>query len=64
MNIVCLYSAYIRGEACLAPHKSRAAALEYQTLIHRPSAVENHVACLVAPLQLGRAYEMSSDIAE
>ena len=56
-----LYPAYVRGEAYLAAHQGREAAVEFQKILdHRGIVVSDPIGAL-ANLQLGRAYAISGD---
>jgi eukaryotic-like serine/threonine-protein kinase len=62
--IVCLYPAYVRGQAYLLEHNGTAAAVEFQKLIDHSGIVVNSVTGALAHLQIGRAYAMSGDTAK
>jgi eukaryotic-like serine/threonine-protein kinase len=56
-----LYPAYVRGEAYLAAHQGREAAVEFQKILdHRGIVVSDPIGAL-AHLQLGRADVLSAD---
>ncbi len=57
-----LYSVYVRGEAYLAAHQGREAAIEFQKILdHRGIVVSDPIGAL-AHLQLGRAYVLTADM--
>jgi DNA-binding winged helix-turn-helix (wHTH) protein/predicted Zn-dependent protease/TolB-like protein len=57
-----LYPAYVRGEAYLAAHQGREAAVEFQRILdHRGIVVSDPIGAL-AHLQLGRAYLLAGDM--
>ena len=56
-----LYPVFVRGEAYLAAHQGREAAVEFQKIIdHRGIAINEPIGAL-AHLQIGRAYAMQGD---
>jgi len=55
---------YVRGEAYLAGHQGREAAVEFQKILDHPGIVRNEPIGALAHLQLGRAYAMSGDTAK
>jgi len=56
-----LYSAYVRGEAYLAAHQGREAAVEFDKILeHRGIVISDPIGAL-AHLQLGRAYVLTGD---
>ena len=59
-----LYPAYVRGEACLAAHQGREAAVEFQKILDHRGIVLNDPVGALAHLQLGRAYAMQGDTAK
>ncbi|HXM21769.1 MAG TPA: protein kinase [Terriglobales bacterium] len=54
---------YVRGEAYLAGHQGREAAVEFQKILDHRGIVLNEPIGALAHLQLGRAYAMSGDTA-
>jgi len=52
---------YVRGEAYLAGHQGREAAVEFQKILDHRGIVLNAPIGALADLQLGRAYAMSGD---
>jgi tetratricopeptide (TPR) repeat protein len=61
MEVGSLYPAYVRGEAYLAAHQGREAAVEFLKILdHRGIVVSDPIGAL-AHLQLGRAYALSGD---
>ena len=56
-----LYPLYVRGEAYLAGHQGREAAVEFQKILDHRGIVLNQPIGAMAHLQLGRAYAMSGD---
>jgi eukaryotic-like serine/threonine-protein kinase len=52
---------YVRGEAYLAGHQGREAAVEFQKILDHRGIVLNEPIGALADLQLGRAYAMSGD---
>ena len=59
-----LYPVYVRGEAYLAAHQGREAAIEFQKILDHRGIVLNEPIGALAHLQLGRAYGISGDIAK
>jgi len=59
-----LYPAYVRGQAYLAAHNGKAAAVEFQKLIDHRGIVLMEPTGTLAQLQLGRAYALASDTAK
>ena len=59
-----LYPAYIRGEAYLAAHEGRAAALEFQKVLDHRGLVLNDIIAALAHLQIARAYAMEDEPAK
>ena len=55
---------YVRGEAYLAGHQGREAAIEFQKILDHRGIVLNQLIGALAHLQLGRAYSMSGDSAK
>ena len=55
---------YVRGEAYLAGHQGREAAIEFQKILDHRGLVLNESIGALARLQLGRAYAMSGDTAK
>jgi DNA-binding winged helix-turn-helix (wHTH) protein/tetratricopeptide (TPR) repeat protein len=56
-----LYPAYVRGEAYLAAHQGREAAVEFQKILdHRGIVISDPIGAL-AHLQLGRAYVLTAN---
>ena len=56
-----LYSAYVRGQAYLAMHQGREAAIEFQKILdHRGIVLSDPIGAL-AHLQLGRAYALAGE---
>ena len=58
---ITLYPAYVRGEAYLAAHRGREAAVEFQKILDHRGLVLNEPIGALAHLQLGRAYVMQGD---
>jgi eukaryotic-like serine/threonine-protein kinase len=56
-----LYPAWVRGQAYLAAHDGKAAAVEFKKLIDHPGIVLNQPIGSLARLQLGRAYALAGD---
>ena len=56
-----LYSAYVRGVAYLAAHRSREAAAEFEKILTHRGIVASDPTGALAHLQLGRAYVLSED---
>jgi predicted Zn-dependent protease len=59
-----LYPTEVRGEAYLAGHQGREAAVEFQKILYHRGIVLNESIGALARLQLGRAYAISSDTAK
>ena len=59
-----LYPAYVRGEAYLALHQGREAAVEFQKILDHRGIVLNEPIGALAHLQIGRAYAMQGDTAK
>ena len=59
-----LYPAYVRGEAYLAAHQGKEAAVEFQKILDHRGIVLNEPIGALAHLQLGRAYAMQGDTAK
>jgi len=59
-----MYPVYVRGEAYLAAHQAREAAIEFQKILDRRGIVQNEPIGALAHLQLGRAYAMQGDTAK
>jgi hypothetical protein len=53
-----LYPAYVRGEAYLAAHQGREAALEFQKILDHRGLVLNDIVGALAHVQIARAYAM------
>ena len=60
---VCMYPAYIRGQAYLAAAQGTAAASEFQRILDRPGLVWNCWTRTLAELGLARAYALSAKTA-
>jgi len=56
-----LYPAYLRGEAYLAAHQGREAAVEFQKILDHGGVVQNDPVGGLAHLQLARAYTLQGD---
>ncbi len=56
-----LYPAYLRGEAYLAAHQGREAAVEFQKILDHSGVVQNDPVGGLAHLQLARAYTLQGD---
>lgn len=56
-----LYPVYVRGEAYLATHQGRKAAVEFQKILDHRGIVLNEPIGALAHLELGRAYAMQGD---
>ena len=59
-----LYPVYVRGEAYLAAHQGREAAVEFQKILDHRGIVLNEPIGALAHLQLGRAYALQGDTAK
>ncbi len=59
-----LYLIFVRGEAYLAAHQGREAAVEFQKIIDHRGIVVNEPIGALAHLQIGRAYAMQGDMAK
>jgi eukaryotic-like serine/threonine-protein kinase len=59
-----LYPVYVRGEAYLAAHQGKEAAVEFQKILDHRGIVLNEPIGALAHLQLGRAYAMQGDTAK
>ena len=59
-----LYPAYLRGEAYLAGHQGREAAVEFQKILDHSGIVLNDPIGGLAHLQLARAYTLQGDPAK
>jgi serine/threonine protein kinase len=59
-----LYPVYVRGEAYLAAHQGREAAVEFQKILDHRGIVLNEPIGALAHLQLGRAYVLQGDAAK
>ncbi len=59
-----LYPVFVRGEAYLAAHQGREAAVEFQKILDHPGVVQNEPIGALAHLQIGRAYAMQGDTAK
>ena len=59
-----LYPVYLRGEAYLAVHQSREAAVEFQKILDHRGIVLNQPIGALAHLQLGRVFAISGDTAK
>jgi serine/threonine protein kinase len=59
-----LYPVYVRGEAYLAAHQGREAAVEFQKILDHRGIVLNGPIGALAHLQIGRAYAMQGDTAK
>jgi predicted Zn-dependent protease len=59
-----LYPAYVRGEAYLAAHQGREAALEFQKILDHRGLVLNQIIGALAHLQIARAYAVEGDPAK
>jgi eukaryotic-like serine/threonine-protein kinase len=60
-NFGALYPIYVRGEAYLAAHRGREAAVEFQKILAHRGIVCSDPIGVLAHLQLGRAYFLSGD---
>lgn len=58
-----LYSVYVRGEAYLAVHQGREAAVEFQRILDHPGIVTNEPIGAFARLQVARAHKLAGDTA-
>jgi Tfp pilus assembly protein PilF len=56
-----MFPIYVRGEAYLAEHQGREAAVEFQKILDHRGIVLNEPIGALAHLQLGRAYDMSGE---
>ena len=56
-----LYPNYVRGEAYLAAHRGREAALEFEKIIDHRGLVLNDIVGALAGLQIARAYAVERD---
>lgn len=56
-----MYPVYVRGEAYLAAHQGREAAVEFQKILDHRGIVLNEPIGALAHLQLGRAYALQHD---
>jgi eukaryotic-like serine/threonine-protein kinase len=56
-----LYPVYVRGQAYMAVHQSREAAVEFQKILDHRGIVLNQPIGALAHLQIGRAYAMAGD---
>jgi tetratricopeptide (TPR) repeat protein len=56
-----LYPAYVRGEAYLAAHQGREAALEFQKILDHRGLVLNQIIGALAHVQIARAYALEGD---
>jgi eukaryotic-like serine/threonine-protein kinase len=56
-----MYPAYVRGEAYLAAHQGREAAVEFQKILDHPGIVLNYLIGPMARLELARALSASGD---
>jgi hypothetical protein len=54
----------VRGEAYLAAHQGKEAAVEFQRILDHRGIVRNEPIGALAHLQLGRAYAMQGDTAK
>ena len=54
-------SAYLRGQAYLAAHKSAEAAAEFQKILDHREIVQNALIGGLSRLQIARAYAMQAD---
>jgi eukaryotic-like serine/threonine-protein kinase len=61
MEVGSLYPAYVRGEAYLAAHQGREAAVEFLKILDNRGIVVSDPIGALAHLQLGRAYAVSGD---
>jgi eukaryotic-like serine/threonine-protein kinase len=59
-----MYPVYVRGEAYLAAHQGREAAVEFQKILGHRGIVLNEPIGALAHLQLGRAYAMQGETAK
>jgi tetratricopeptide (TPR) repeat protein/predicted Ser/Thr protein kinase len=59
-----MYPIYVRGEAYLAAHQGREAAVEFQKIIDHRGLVLFEPIAAVAHLEIGRAYAMQGDTAK
>ena len=59
-----LYPVYVRGEAYLAAHQGRDAAIEFQKILDHRGVIVNETIGALAHLQIGRAYAMQGDTAK
>ena len=59
-----MYPVYVRGEAYLAAHQGREAAVEFQKILKQRGALWNEPIGALAHLQIGRAYAMQGDTAK
>jgi hypothetical protein len=59
-----LYPPYVRGQAYLAAHQNKEAAAEFRKILEHRGIVLNFPLGVLAHLQLGRAYAISSDTAK
>jgi hypothetical protein len=50
---------YVRGQAYLAKHRGSEAAAEFQKILSHRRAVRNSPVCVLAHLQIGRAFALS-----
>jgi tetratricopeptide (TPR) repeat protein len=57
-----LYPVYLRGQAYLMQRNSRSAIAEFEKILQHRGRVANGIFGALAYLQLGRAYEASSDV--
>ena len=61
---VCLYPAYLRGNAYIAAHRGIEAASEFQKILDHRGLVLNSPIGALAHLQIARAYAMQGDTAK
>jgi DNA-binding winged helix-turn-helix (wHTH) protein/tetratricopeptide (TPR) repeat protein len=59
-----MYPVYVRGEAFLAAHRGREAAVEFQKILDHRGIVLNEPIGALAHLQLGRAYALQGNTAK
>ena len=57
-----LFPVYLRGQAFLAMHQGREAAIEFQKFIDHPGVIQNYPLGALARVGLARAYAMQGDV--
>ena len=59
-----LHPTYVRGEAYLAAHHGREAALEFQKILEHHGLLLNDIIGALSHVQIGRAYALEGDSAK